>query len=110
MARVLPYPWSLLMPRNEAGAALSTEDCELVAPLNPETLTFFTRAEDESLPAFAGQRQAAAVLANQVLPNPGTPAGRRPGFLSTPALPFEKSDVWHVRFGSEECSIPVAGT
>ena len=46
MARVLPYPWSLLAPRGDIGTSFSLEDCETAEPLNPESLTFFTRAED----------------------------------------------------------------
>ena len=32
MARVLPYPWSLIAPRG-AGVSLSLEDCETADPL-----------------------------------------------------------------------------
>jgi len=110
MARVLPYPWSLLASRASGGASLSLEDCEAVEPLNPESLTFFTRTEDESLPTLAGHRHSSAPLANQVLSNPNTAAGRRPGVLSTPAFPHEKTDLWHVRFGSEEFAVPVRGS
>ena len=110
MARVLPYPWSLVAPRGEIGASLSVEDCETVEPLNAEAITFFTRAEDEPLPSFAGHRHSATPLASEVLPNPNTAAGRRPGVLSTPPLPHEKSALWHLRFGREEFAIPVAGT
>jgi hypothetical protein len=110
MARVLPYPWSLLALRGDIGTSFSLEDCETVEPLNPESLTFFTRAEDEPLPTFAGHRHSAAPLASQVLPNPNTAAGRRPGVLSTPAFPHEKAALWHVRFGREEFAIPVGGT
>jgi hypothetical protein len=110
MARVLPYPWSLLASRGGIGTSFSIEDCETVDPLNPESLTFFTRAEDEALPAFAGHRHSAAPLAIQVQPNPATAAGRRPGTLSTPAFPHEKAGLWHVRFGHEESAIPVHGT
>lgn len=110
MARVLPYPWSLLASRASSGASLSLEDCEAVEPLNPESLTLFTRTEDESLPTFVGHRYSTAPLANQVLLNPNTAAGRRPGVLSTPAFPHEKADVWHVRFGSDEIAIPVRGS
>ena len=110
MARVLPYPWSLFESRGGIATSFSLEDCETVEPLNPEAITFFTRAEDEPLPTFAGHRHSAAPLANQVLPNPNTAAGRRPGVLSTPALPHEKANLWHVRFGREEFAIPVEGT
>ncbi len=110
MARVLPYPWSLLALRSDSGASLSLEDCEAVKPFNPETLTFFTRAEDEALPKFAVHRHSAAPLATQVLLNPNTGAGRRPGVLSMPAFPHDKTDVWRVRFGREEIAIPVDGT
>jgi len=110
MARVLPYPWSLLASRGDIGTSFSLEDCETAEHLNPESLTFFTRAEDESLPLFAGHRHSAAPLAIQALPNPTTAAGRRPGVLSTPAFPHEKADLWHVRFGQEESAIPVHGT
>lgn len=110
MARVLPYPWSLLASRGDSGASFSLEDCETVEPLNPESLTFYTRAEDELLPTFAGHRHSTAPLASQVLSNPNTAAGRRPGILSTPAFPHEKANVWHARFGREEFAIPVHGT
>lgn len=110
MARVLPYPWSLVTSRGDVGASFSLEDCETVEPLNPESLTFFTRAEDEPLPVFAGHRHSAAPLTIHVLPNPNTPSGRRPGVVSTPAFPHEKADMWRVRFGREECVIPVRGT
>lgn len=109
MARVLPYPWSLFASRSDRGASLGLEDCETSEPLNPETLTFFTRVDDEQLPTFAGNRHPAAPLAYQVLPNPSTAAGRRLGILSIPAFPFEKADLWPVRFGSEECAIPIQG-
>ena len=109
MARVLPYPWSLFASRGDTGVALSLEDSEISEPLNPEALTFFTRVDDEQLPAFAGHRHPAAILANQVLPNANTVAGRRMGLLSTPAIPFEKGDRWRVRFGREECAIPIHG-
>lgn len=109
MARVLPYPWSLSAPRDDDGASFSLEDCETAPPLNPESLTFFTRAEDEALPHFAGHRHAAAPLAKHVLLNPNTEAGRRLGVLSTPTFPHERADVWRVRFGHEECAIPVHG-
>src|SRR5688572_27754224 len=95
MARVLPYPWSFFASRGNSGASLSLEDCETVESLNPESLTFFTRAEDETLPTFAGHRHSTAPLAHHVLPNPNSAAGRRPGVLSTPAFPHEKSDLWH---------------
>ena len=110
MARVLPYPWSLLAPRGDIGASFALEDCETVEPLNPELLTFFTRGEDETLPSFAGHRHSAAPLASQVLLSPNTAAGRRPGILSTPAFPHEKADAWRVRFGREEFAIPIHGT
>ena len=110
MARVLPYPWSLLASRADIGASFSLEDCEAVESLNPESLTFFTRAEDELLPMFAGQRYSAAPLANHVLLHLNTPAGRRPGVLSTPAFPHDKAALWHVRFGRDEFAIPVHGT
>jgi hypothetical protein len=77
--------------------------------MNPESLTFFTRNDEEQLPAFAGNRHPAAPLAHQVLPNPNTAAGRRLGLLSTPAFPYDKGDLWHVRFGREDCAIPVQG-
>ena len=109
MARVLPYPWSLLAPRGDVGASLSVEDCETSEPLNPESLTFFNRVEDEQLPKFVGNRHPAGLLARQVFANPNTTLGRRYGLLSTPAFPFEKMDLWHVRFGQEDCSIPVQG-
>jgi Domain of unknown function (DUF2357) len=110
MARVLPYPWSLFAPRDDTGASFSLEDCETTPPLNPESLTFFTRAEDEALPHFAGHRHAATPLADRVLVNPHTGAGRRLGLLATPSFPHEKSDVWRVRFGNEEYAIPVHGS
>ena len=110
MARVLPYPWSFFASRGNSGASLSLEDCETVEPLNPESLTFFTRTEDETLPTFAGHRHSAALLASHVLPNPNTAAGCRPGVLSMPAFPHEKADLWHVRFGREEFAIPVHGS
>ena len=110
MARVLPYPWSLLAPRGDSGASFSLEDCETGPPLNPESLMFFTRTEDEALPHVAGHRHAAAPLAERVLLNPHTEAGRRPGILSTPTFPHERADVWRVRFGREECAIPVHGS
>ena len=110
MARVLPYPWSLFASRGDHGASLGLEDCEASGPLNPETLTFFTRADDEQLPAFAGNRHPAAPLAHKVLQNPSTPSGRRLGLLSTPAFPFDKAELWRVRFGGEECTIPIHGS
>lgn len=110
MARVLPYPWSLFASRGDLGASLGLEDCETSGPLNPEALTFFTRADDEQLPAFAGNRHPAAPLAHKVLQNPSTASGRRLGLLSTPAFPFDKAELWQVRFGSEECSIPIHGS
>lgn len=110
MARVLPYPWSLFASRGDLGASLGLDDCESSEPLNAEALTFFTRYDDEHLPAFAGNRHPAEPLAHHVLPNPNTMAGRRPGLLSTPAFPHEKAGLWQVRFGHEECSIPVHGT
>jgi hypothetical protein len=110
MARVLPYPWSLLASRGDKAGSYSLEDCETVEPLNPESLTFFTRTEDEPLPVFAGHRHSTAPLASHVLPNPNSAAGRRPGVLSTPAFPHEKTNVWHVRFGHEEFAIPIHGT
>jgi len=109
MARVLPYPWSLFASRGDPGASLGLEDCETSEPLNSEALTFFTRVDEEQLPTFAGNRHPAAPLAHQVLSNPITAAGRHLGLLSTPAFPYEKGDVWHVRFGREQCAIPVYG-
>ena len=41
------------------GVSLNLEDCEEAEPLN-EALTFFTRAEDEALPTFAGHRHSVA--------------------------------------------------
>ena len=105
MARVLPYPWSLVAARSDLGL----EDCESSERLNPETLTFFTRIDDEQLPAFLGNRHSAAPLTQQVQQNPNTATGRRLGILSMPAYPYEKLDVWHMRFGGEECVIPVQG-
>src|SRR6266496_6404390 len=109
MARVLPYPWPLFASRGDLGASLGLEDCETSEPLNPEALTFFTRVDDEELPAFASHQHPAAPLAHQVLLNPSSAAGRRLGLLSTPAFPYEKADLWQVRFGREECAIPVHG-
>jgi hypothetical protein len=110
MARVLPYPWSLVAARASVGVSLSLEDCEASEPLNPESITFFTRSEDESLPEFEGARHAASPLSSQVFQNPNTAAGRRTGVLSTPAFPHEKSDLWRVRFGREKIAIPVRGS
>ncbi len=110
MARVLPYPWSLLASRGDLGVSLGLEDCETSEALNPEALTFFTRVDDEQLLALDGNRHPAASLAYQVLPNPSTAAGRRLGLLSTPTFPYEQADLWQVRFGSEVCAIPVRGT
>jgi hypothetical protein len=109
MARVLPYPWSLITSRGTIGASVGLEDCETSDPFNPEALTFFTRSDDEQLPVFAGNRHPAAPLAHQVVQNPATAAGRRLGLLSTPAFPQENPNLWHVRFGNEACAIPVHG-
>ena len=109
MARVLPYPWSLCAPRGDLGVSLALEDCETSEPLNPEALTFFTRVDDKELPAFAGNRHPAAPFAHGVIQNPTTVAGRRVGLLSTPGFPYEKADLWQVRFGREDCAIPVHG-
>ena len=108
MARVLPYPWSLIAPRG-AGVSLSLEDCETADPLNVEVLTLFSRTDGEPLPVFATHRKVASLFTNGVLQNLSALGRPRLGVLSVPPLPHEKSDRWFLRFGGEECAIPVCG-
>lgn len=105
MARVLPFPWSLLVPRGGIGSAVSWDDCELSDPLNAETITFFTHAEKEGLPCIA--RQTAAPLAEAVLWEPQVPSGRAPGFLSILPWPHDRADLWRVFIKNDERTIQI---
>jgi len=109
MARVLPYSWSLCALRNSEGASLSLEDCEAADPLNPETVSFLSRIEDERLPIVSGRRDSATPLSKHVMLNPQTEAGRRLAVLSAPSFSHEPSTHWHIKIGNDECDIPVAG-
>lgn len=109
MARVLPYPWSLLAPRGSLGTSSSMEDCEGADPFNPETLTLLTRIEDEPAPGFPDRRISATPLSTNVMWNPQTEVGRRLAILSVPSFPREPSGRWHMQVGRNECIIPVQG-
>jgi len=105
MARVLPYPWSLLARRGDIGSAVSWDDCELSDPLNAESITFFTHAEKEGLPGIA--RHTAAPLAERVLWEPQVPTGRAPGFLSFLPCPHDRADHWRVFIKDKERTIHI---
>ena len=88
---------------------MGVEDCETATPFNIETITFFSRLEDEPLPSVAGHRQCVSPYINRVCLNLHTAGGRRLGRLSIPPLPLDKLERWPLIMGREECTIPVYG-
>ena len=108
MARVLPFPWSLLAPRNTTGADLSVDDCDRQGPFNPETVVFYTRT-DEGAPMLSSHRGHGARIAENVSINPQTELGRRPGFIWTIPWPHDGVSPWKFRLGAEQRELMVAG-
>lgn len=108
MARILPFPWSLLAPRNTAGADLSVDDCDRHGPFNPETLVFYTRT-DEGAPMLSSYRGNGARIAENVTINPQTELGRRPGFLWIIPWPHDGVRSWRFRLGAEQRELIVGG-
>ena len=100
MARVLPYPWSLLSPRGDIGSSVSWDECELSDPLNAESITFFTHTDKETLPKIASQ--TATPITECVLWEPQFPTGRVPGVLSFPAWPHDRAGHWRVLIKDKE--------
>ena len=115
MARILPFPWSLLAPRNTTGTDFnfSIEDCDRRSPLNPETLVFYTRADEtprpDSGPKLISQHESGVRMTENVMINPLTELGRRPGYLWITPWPYDSSAVWKLRIGAVELELPVSG-
>jgi hypothetical protein len=115
MARILPFPWSLLAPRNTIGADFnfSIEDCDRRDPLNPETLVFYTRSDEAPSPASApklvSHHEFGVRTKENVMVNPLTELGRRPGCLWITPWPSDGSSIWRLRIGSVEFELPVSG-
>lgn len=116
MARILPFPWSLLAPRNTTGADFnfSIEDCDRLAPLNPETLVFYTRADEtprpDSAPKLISHHESGVRTTENVMVNPLTELGRRPGYLWITPWPYDSSGFWKLRIGAVELELPVSGS
>jgi hypothetical protein len=115
MARILPFPWSLLAPRNTTGADFdfNIEDCDRREPLNPETLVFYTRADEtpmpDSAPKLMSHHESGVRTTENVMVNPSTELVRRPGYLWITPWPYDGSGMWKLRIGSVELELPVAG-
>jgi len=115
MARILPFPWSLLAPRNTAGADFnfSIEDCDLRDPLNPETLVFYILADEnpgqQNPPKLLGQHAFGVRISENVMDNRRTELNRPPGNLWITPWPYDSPGIWKLKIGSVELELPVSG-
>jgi Domain of unknown function (DUF2357) len=115
MARILPFPWSLIAPRNTPSADFnfSVEDCDRRDPLNPETLVLYTWADETprpgSEPKLSSHHESGVRTTENVITNPLSEVGRRPGYLWITPWPHDSSGAWKLKIGSVELELQVSG-
>jgi hypothetical protein len=108
MARILPFPWSLLAPRNSPGADVGTDDCDRCGAFNVEFVAFYTR-NDEEHPRLAGPNREGSRLSVNAVINPQTELDRRAGVIWVLPWTMELGPDLNVRLSQADLKIPIMG-